>query len=37
MIIINTFVTQNPAERLARLAVLHRRCILLLQAARAGR
>lgn len=37
MIITNTFTTNDPAQRLARQAAIHRRCILLLQATRAGR
>lgn len=37
MIITNTFTTNDPAQRLARQAAIHRRCILMLQAARAGR
>ena len=37
MIITNTFTRKAPPQRLARQAAIHRRCILLLQAARAGR
>lgn len=37
MIITNTFSTKNRSERLARQAAIHRRCILLLRARRAGR
>lgn len=37
MIITNTFTTNDLAQRLARQAAIHRRCILLLQAARVGR
>ncbi len=37
MIITNTFTTNDLAKRLARQAAIHRRCILLLQAARTGR
>jgi len=37
MIITNTFITQNLAERLARQTAIHRRCILLLQASRSRR
>lgn len=37
MIVTNTFTTEDTARRLARLAAIHRRCILLLQSRRAGR
>ena len=35
MRITNTFTSHDPEERRARQAALHRRCILLLQAAKA--
>ncbi len=34
MILINTFISQNDETRRARMAVIHRRCILLLKAAK---
>lgn len=37
MIITNTYLTATLAERMTRQAAIHRRCILLLQAARARR
>lgn len=35
MIVTNTFKNEQAPERLARQAAIHRRCILLLRAARA--
>lgn len=37
MKVISTFITADPKERAVRLAAIHRRCILLLQASRGGR
>lgn len=37
MIITNTYLTADASQRLIRQAAIHRRCILLLQAARTGR
>lgn len=37
MKVTSTFITTDPKERAARLAAIHRRCILLLQASRSGR
>lgn len=37
MKVTNTFIITDPKKRAARLAAIHRRCILLLQASRGGR
>lgn len=37
MKVTSTFITADPKERAARLAAIHRRCILLLRASRVGR
>ena len=35
MLVINTYVTAEPAERLARLTAIHRRCLIMICAMRA--